>query len=74
MPKVARKPDPPPLETDDRAAVLTGIALWAVALVVLVVFFRAELRDHDATWWLWSCGVGIALGLYGLRFVARRRR
>jgi hypothetical protein len=51
-----------------------GLALWVVALVVLLLFFRDELRAHDATWWLWTCVVGIALGLYGLRFVSRRHR
>jgi hypothetical protein len=42
--------------------------------VVLVVFFRDDLRRHHATYWLWSCLIGIALGLYGLHFTARRRR
>lgn len=53
---------------------LIGTALWAVAFVVLVVFFRHQLSDHDATWWLWACLVGVGLGLYGLRFVSRRDR
>ncbi|HEU5034766.1 MAG TPA: DUF2530 domain-containing protein [Mycobacteriales bacterium] len=74
MPKVARRPDPEPLETDDRPVVLAGIALWVIAFVVLLVFFRADLRRHDTTWWLWACLIGVALGLYGLRFAARRRR
>lgn len=74
MPKVARRPDPEPLETDDRPVVLVGIGLWVLAFVVLVIFFRADLRHHDATWWLWSCVIGVALGLYGLRFAARRNR
>jgi hypothetical protein len=54
--------------------VLVGIALWVVAFVVLVLFFRDDLRRHHTTWWLWACGIGVALGLYGLRFAARRRR
>jgi hypothetical protein len=74
MPKTPRRPDPEPLETDDRFIVLVGIALWVVAFVVLVVFFRDDLRRHHTTWWLWACGIGVALGLYGLRFAARRRR
>jgi hypothetical protein len=59
MPKTPRRPDPEPLETDDRP-------------VVLVVFFRDDLRRHDATWWLWACVIGVALGLYGLRVAIRR--
>ncbi len=58
---------------DEFRAAIVGIALWAVALVVLAVFFRHDLQRHHATWWLWSCGLGLALGLYGLRFAHRRR-
>jgi hypothetical protein len=54
-------------------AVSVGMVLWAVALVVLAVFFRHDLQRHHATWWLWACGLGIVLGLYGLRFALRRR-
>jgi membrane protein DedA with SNARE-associated domain len=74
MPKTPRRPDPEPLETDDRRIVLVGIALWVVAFVVLAVAFRDDLRRHHTTWWLWSCGIGVALGLYGLHFTAKRRR
>jgi Protein of unknown function (DUF2530) len=74
MPKPPRRPDPEPLETDERPVILTGMALWAIAFVVLVVFFRDDLRHHHTTWWLWACPVGIAFGLYGLRFVSKRRR
>jgi membrane protein DedA with SNARE-associated domain len=54
-------------------AVAVGMALWAIALIVLAVFFRHDLQRHHATWWLWSCGFGLVLGLYGLRFALRRR-
>lgn len=73
MPKAPRRPDPEPLQTDDRPVVLVGIGLWIVAFVVLAVFFRDDLRRHDATWWLWACVVGVGLGLYGLRVASRRR-
>jgi hypothetical protein len=72
--KAARRPDPEPLETDDRWPVVVGIVLWMVAFVVLVVFFRGDLRRHHTEWWLWSCWIGVGLGLYGLRFVSRRQR
>jgi hypothetical protein len=52
---------------------IVGIALWLIALVVLVVFFRHDLQRHHATWWYWTCGVGVLLGLYGLRAALRRR-
>ena len=70
----ARRPDPEPLETDDRWVVVIGSALWLVAFVVLLVFFRTDLRHHHTEWWLWSCWIGIALGAYGFRFVSRRQR
>ena len=85
MPKTQRRPDPPPLATNDRPVVLVGIALWAVAFVVLVgialwavafvvlvVFFRHDLHRHHATYWIWSCGIGVAMGLYGLHFIKQR--
>ena len=73
-PKVVRRPDPEPLETDDRWVVVAGSVIWVVAFVVLLVFFRDDLRRHHTQWWLWSCWVGVALGLYGFRFVSRRQR
>jgi hypothetical protein len=73
-PKAGRRPDPEPLETDDRWVVAVGTVLWVVAFVVLLVFFRDDLRRHHTEWWLWSCWIGVALGLYGFRFVTRRQR
>ena len=67
-----RRPDPPPLETDDVPVVAIGTALWAVGLAVLVVLRltgAAQVRD----WWMVMCVVGIALGLVGVRYCQRRR-
>jgi membrane protein DedA with SNARE-associated domain len=74
MPQQPRRPDPEPVVVNETRIVLVGTALWVLAFIVLATFFRDELREHDAMWWLWACLVGIALGLYGLRFVARRDR
>jgi membrane protein DedA with SNARE-associated domain len=52
---------------------IVGLVLWAIALVVLAVFFRHDLQRHHASWWFSSCGVGLLLGLYGLRSAYRRR-
>lgn len=68
------KPRPRLADQQEVLAVVVGIVLWAVALVVLAVFFRHDLQRHDATWWYWTCGFGLVLGLYGLRFALRRRR
>jgi len=68
-----KRPDPPPLETDDVRTVAVGTAAWAVALVVLVV-----LRLTDATrvegWWLAMCACGAVLGAAGVRYCQRRQR
>jgi hypothetical protein len=66
-----RRTDPAPVKTDDRKAMLVGVSLWLVALVVLL----AELGPLLATGkdlWLWTCVVGIALGLVGILYTHRR--
>jgi hypothetical protein len=71
MPRPDRRPDPPPLESNDVRAVAAGTAAWAVGLVVLIV-----LRVTDAarveTWWLVMCGYGLLLGVVGIRYCQRR--
>jgi multidrug transporter EmrE-like cation transporter len=55
------KPAPPPLQVDTARVVLAGIALWAVALVVLLF-----LGDRVDRMWTWTCVAAIALGTLGL--------
>jgi len=66
-----RRPDPPPLETDDVRIVAAGTAAWAIALVVLLVLWAAGTDVHS--WWLWMCAAGALLGLAGVRYCVRRR-
>lgn len=66
-----RRPDPPPLETDDVRIVAAGTAVWAVAFVVLLVL-RLTGNDIHA-WWLQMCAAGALLGLVGVRYCVRRR-
>ncbi|MEU7001039.1 DUF2530 domain-containing protein [Nonomuraea sp. NPDC046570] len=64
------RPDPEPLKTNDRAAILAGTGLWAVALVVLLI-----LRPPpEHSWWIWTCVTGIAFGGFGYWFVSRMHR
>jgi hypothetical protein len=70
MPRT-RRPDPPPLETDDVKIVAGGTALWAVAAVVLLVARVAGADVH--TWWIVMCAAGAVLGLIGVRYCRRRR-
>ena len=63
---------PPPLEGNDRIITATGTIAWAVALIVLLAL------GHDlptsSRWWLWTCAVGIGLGVFGLLYVPRLKR
>lgn len=68
----ARRPDPPPLETDDVTIVAVGTAVWAVAFVVVLVLKLAGV-DDVRDWWLEMCGAGALLGLVGVRYCVRRR-
>jgi len=63
-----RRPDPAPVKTDDRKAMLVGTALWLVALLALLAFTgRAGVL-------LWTCAFGLALGLVGILYTSLRRR
>ena len=60
MPEPTR-PAPPPLKVDTTRVVLIGTALWAVALVVLLI-----LGDRVDRLWTWTCVAAIVLAAIGL--------
>ncbi|GIT80380.1 hypothetical protein LLS1_20490 [Leifsonia sp. LS1] len=64
-----RRPDPVPVKTDDRRAVLVGLALWVLALVVVLIAGPGGV-------WTWTVVVGLALGVLGMVYltVTRRKR
>jgi hypothetical protein len=65
---------PPPLVTNEAAVVVVGTALWAVALVVLLLM-HDWLHRHDATWWIWVPVAGVAVGCtWGPYALWKRRR
>jgi len=68
-----RRPDPAPLPTNDRAAVLIGIAVWAVLWVILLAAHPA-LAEAGHGWWIWTPPAGIVLGLLGLVYLRRHDR
>ena len=61
-----------PLDVDGVRAITVGTVLWAVGLV-LCLLFRSQLASADLAWWTWVCLAGMLLGLPGLWFVRRRR-
>jgi hypothetical protein len=68
---VPRRPEPPPLQTNDRVALLVGIGAWLIALAVLGGL-HATLARHRELWWLSMCGAGVVMGVYGLWLVRKR--
>ena len=66
-----RRPDPPPLETNDVAIIAGGTVAWAVACVALVISRLAGVDVHS--WWIVMCALGAGLGLVGVRYCRRRR-
>ena len=60
MPRPTR-PSPPPLRVDTARVVLAGTALWAGALVVVLL-----LGDRVDRVWTWTCLAAIGLALLGL--------
>lgn len=71
----ARPPEPPPpMEGDDRLITLTVTAGWAVALVVMLILTGLSVLPGRDRWWDWTCGLGLAMGLFGLWYVPRLKR
>jgi hypothetical protein len=67
-----RRPDPAPVRTDARKALLAGTAAWVVALVVAIIA-REWLESIGAGWFVIAAVIGIALGVAGLIVVQLRR-
>ncbi len=67
-----RRPDPPPMQTDDRKVILVGMVLWLLALGVLLVFLSA-IVEAGLVRWLWTVLVGLGLGLVLLVFAHRKQ-
>ena len=68
-----RRPDPAPVATDDRKAVLVGIALWIIGLAAVLIFLVPVTAAGDS-WWLWACVAGLALGVVGLLYTHNKPR
>ncbi|MFM1926703.1 MAG: hypothetical protein RLZ06_279 [Actinomycetota bacterium] len=65
-----RKPDPEPIKTNAKLAIIVGLILWVIALLFLV--FQATQASAQKSWYTTTCVVGIILGIYAL--IRERRR
>ena len=66
------RPAPAPLEANDRLVTAVITAAWVIGLISVLV-----LRDHlspGQRWWVWTCAVGVCMGLFGLWYVPRLKR
>jgi Protein of unknown function (DUF2530) len=73
MADAPRRPDPPPLETNEFAPVIVATVLWAIAFVVLLSQ-HSTLAAHGRGWWVWVGLSGVLLGFWGLSLMLIRRR
>lgn len=62
-----RRPDPLQVQTDDRKAMLSGLAAWGVG-VVAVLLGVVPLSEDKTTAVLWCILAGLVLGLIGLAY------
>lgn len=60
-----------PLQVDTPHIIIIGLALWAVALVVILAI--PALHNGDRDWWPWAAVAGLVLGGLGLTYVRRGR-
>jgi hypothetical protein len=70
---VPRRPDPPPLETNEFLPVSIAVALWAIAFFVLLALHH-RMAARGEGWWLWVGLAGFIIGLWGLTMLTLRRR
>ncbi|MCU1569525.1 MAG: hypothetical protein JWR33_266 [Naasia sp.] len=68
-----RRPDPDPVRTDDRKAVLAGLIVWVAGLLIALLVAAVQGGGVE-TGVVWLCTAGIALGLGFLVYTERRRR
>ena len=70
-----RKSTPPqvePMEIDSARVALVGLAIFAVATIILLPFY-GWLGEHGHRIWLWTCIAGIGVGLFGFAVSHRHK-
>ena len=66
------RPAPPPLEANDQLVTAVITAAWVIGLISVLVL-RDQLSPGQR-WWVWTCAVGVGMGLFGLWYVPRLKR
>lgn len=61
--------EPEPIAIDTIKVIEIGIALWGLALVVIMLLPALHLGDKH--WWPWTCVAGIVGGGLALWYVRR---
>ncbi len=67
----------PPREANDKLVTGTITIGWAIAFIaMLVVAIIPGVLPSSQRWWVWTCAIGVAMGLFGLWYVPilKRRR
>jgi polyferredoxin len=67
----------PPREANDRLVTGAITIGWAVAFIgMLIVAVLPGLLPVRERWWVWTCAIGVVMGLFGLWYVPilQRRR
>lgn len=60
------------MDVDGIAVVSLGTVLWAIALVLSIVF-EDHLRRAGHLWWIAVAACGFGLGVVGIAYCVRRR-
>lgn len=60
-----RKPDPEPIKGTAKKAVIVGMIGFAVALVVVVIFYDS-IQSPNKIWYPYTAAVGLLLGVFAL--------
>lgn len=58
-----------PLDADGVQVGVVGTIVWLIAAVVVLL-----RGDSAPDWWLWTCWVGVGLGVLGLGYSRLRKR
>ncbi|MBU6144736.1 MAG: hypothetical protein KGQ56_04615 [Acidobacteria bacterium] len=58
-----RKPDPEPIRGTAKKAVIIGMAIFAVAFLLIVVFYDS-ITSPNKLWYPYTCLVGLVLGVF----------